>query len=340
MPKRGQPVPRDAAEGRFVIFAPEPFPQAAVATLDASRFLVRQGRAGAAFSEDELRELVADVDAIAINSRDPVTERVLAAAPRLKVIAKAGSKPTSNVDITAAERRGVRVTWTPGANAVSVAEMTLALMLTMTRRIGEVSAHLRAGGWRNYDMLGGELAGTTLGLVGLGAIGREVSTRFRAFGGRVIGYDPFVDAAAAGSFGVERVELAQVYADADFISLHCEMNEKTAKMIDADALSRMKPSAILINTARGGLVDEDALLQALDAGRIRGAALDVFATEPPLRTHRLISHPRVFATPHVSAFTHEASFRESSWALEDAARVLDGLEPVHLSPSSPKTTSS
>lgn len=320
-----------AAEGRFVIFAPEPFPQRAVAaTLDAARFVVRQGRPGAAFSEEELAGLLGDVDALAINSRDPITERVLAAAPRLKVIAKAGSKPTSNVDMAAAQRRGVRVTWTPGANAVSVAEMTLALMLMAAKRIPETSARLRAGGWRSHDMLGGEIAGKTLGLVGLGAVGREVAKRFHAFGGRVIAYDPFVDASAAQGLGVERVELAQLYADADFISLHCEMNEKTAKMINADALSSMKPGAILINTARGGLVDEDALLQALDAGRLGGAALDVFASEPPALANRLLSHPRVVATPHVSAFTHEASYRESSWALEDAARVLDGLEPLHL----------
>jgi D-3-phosphoglycerate dehydrogenase len=332
MPNKRQPVSHAAPEGRFVIFAPEPFPQPAVATLDAARFVVRQGRSGAAFSEDELAELLADVDALAINSRDPITERVLAAAPRVKVIAKAGSKPTSNVDMAAAQRRGVRVTWTPGANAVSVAEMTLALILTMGKRIPELSTQLRAGRWRSHDMLTGEIAGKTLGLIGLGAIGREVARRFHAFGGRVIAYDPFVDAPAAQSLGVGLVELAQVYADADFISLHCEMNEKTAKIVNADALSRMKPAAILINTARGGLVDEDALLQALDAVRIRGAALDVFASEPPLPTNRLLSHPRVIATPHVSAFTHEASFRESSWALEDAARVLEGLEPLHLRP--------
>jgi D-3-phosphoglycerate dehydrogenase len=317
------------ADGHFVIFAPEPFPARAVATLDP-RFAVRQGREGQAYSEAELAALLGDVDAIAINSRDPITDRVLAAAPRLKVIAKAGSKPTSNVDISAAGRRGVRVTWTPGANAVSVAEMTLALMLTLVKRLPEVSSHLRGGGWRTYDLLGGELAGKTLGLIGLGAIGREVAHRFLAFGGRVLGYDPFVDASAAAGFGVERVELGALYAMADVVSLHCEMSASTERMIDAKALAAMKTSAFLVNTARGGLVDEEALLQALDAGRLAGAALDVFAHEPVPRGSPLVGHPRVFATPHVSAFTNEASLRESSWALEDAARVLDGLEPVHM----------
>lgn len=327
-------MPTSPPEGRHLIFAPEPFPQRAVATLDA-RFEVRQGRAGKAYTEAELAALVGDVDAIAINSRDPITDRVLAAAPRLKVIAKAGSKPASNVDIAAAERRGVRVTWTPGANAVSVAEMTLALMLTMVKRLPEVSSQLRGGGWRNYELLGGEIAGKTLGLIGLGAVGREVAHRFRAFGGRVVGYDPFVDASGAAAFGVERVELAALYAAADFVSLHCEMNGHTANLIDANALGAMKRGAFLVNTARGGLVDEGALLHALDAGHLSGAALDVFAAEPVPKSNPLLAHPRVFATPHVSAFTHEASFRESSWALEDAARVIEGLEPLHLAALNP-----
>lgn len=313
----------------FVIFAPEPFPERAIATLEP-RFIVRQGRSGQAFTEAELAELVGDVDAIAINSRDPVTDRVLAAAPRLKVIAKAGSKPTSNVDLAAAERRGVRVTWTPGANAVSVAEMAIAMMLTVAKRLPEVSARLQEGGWRSYDLLGGELAGKTLGLVGFGAIGREVAQRFTAFGGRVVAFDPFIDAEAAQKLGVGTVDLSQLLARSDFVSLHCEMNEHTAKMINGSTLKSMKPEAVLVNTARGGLVDEEALLNALNVGGLGGAALDVFATEPPAAGNRLLSHPRVFATPHVSAFTHEASFRESSWALEDAARVLDGLAPLHL----------
>ena len=322
-------MPPSQPERRFVIFIPEPFPESALATLDG-RFEIRQGRAGEAYSEAELSMVLADVDAIAINSRDPITARVIESAPRLRVIAKAGSKPTSNVDLAAAERRGVRVTWTPGANAVSVAEMALALMLTVVKRLPEVSAHLRAGGWRTYDLLGSELAGKTLGLVGLGAIGREVARRFHAFGGRVAGFDPFVDAAKAAEWGIERVDLPDLYAKADIVSLHCEMNAQTAGMIDAAALAAMKPGAVLVNTARGGLVDERALLHALDAGRLGAAALDVFAEEPVRKGNALLAHPRVFATPHVSAFTREASFRETSWALEDAARVLQGLEPVHL----------
>jgi D-3-phosphoglycerate dehydrogenase len=267
---------------------------------------------------------------VAVNSRDPISARVIESCPQLKVIAKAGSKPTSNVDLAAAERCGVRVTWTPGANAVSVAEMTLALILTVVKRLPELSAHLRRGGWRTYDLLGGELAGKTLGMVGLGAIGCEVARLFQAFGGRVIAHDPGVAATTAAGLGIRLLDLPDLLAAADILSLHCEMNPQTAGLVNDENLAKMKAGAVLVNTARGGLVDEQALLAALDSGQLSAAALDVFATEPIPKDHPLLVHPRVFAVPHVSAFTHEASFRETSWALEDVGRVLSGLAPRHL----------
>ena len=318
-------------EERFTVFIPEPFPEQSLRVLDA-RFEVRQGRAGAAYTEDELVGLLADVDAVAINSRDPLTARVIESSRRLKVIAKAGSKPTSNVDLAAAEHCGVRVIWTPGANTVSVAERTLALILTVVKRLPELAAHLKRGGWRSYELLGGELAGKTLGLVGLGAVGREVARLFQAFGGHVLGHDPGVAAATAAGLGIRHLDLPEILASSDILSLHCEMNPQTAGLVNRKTLAAMKPGAVLVNTARGGLVDEEALLEALNAGRLSAAALDVFAKEPIPKDHPLLGHPRVFAVPHVSAFTHEASFRETSWALEDAGRVLAGLEPRHLRP--------
>ncbi|HEV7577946.1 MAG TPA: hydroxyacid dehydrogenase [Caldimonas sp.] len=326
------------SERRFVVFIPEPFPEQALEVLGPG-FEVRQGRIGKAYTEAELMTLLVDVDAVATNSRDSFTRRVIEGAPRLRVIAKAGSKPSSNVDMAAAERRGVRVTWTPGANAVSVAEMTMAMMLTVVRRLPEASERLRAGGWRSMDLLGNELAGRTLGLVGLGAVGREVARRFQVFGGRVLAFDPYVDRETSLKLGVEGVEnLSDLYRRSHIVSLHCEMNGRTAHMIDAEALACMRPDAVLINTARGGLVDESALLDALEAGRPWAAALDVFENEPTRPEHPLLRHPRVFATPHTAAFTHEASLRESAWALEDAGRVLQGLEPVHLG-AAPHTAS-
>jgi D-3-phosphoglycerate dehydrogenase len=322
-------VAETAPDRRFIIVVPEPFPPAALQVLDG-RFEVRLGRAGAAYSEDELARMLGEADAVAIYSRDRITASVLERAPRLRVIAKGGSKPTSNVDLAAAQARGIRVLWTPGANAVGVAEMTLALMLAVVRRVPAVSAHLQAGGWRSFDWLGRELASLRLGLVGLGAIGREVARRYRAFGGAVAAYDPHVDATAAAALGVQLLPLDALLDCADIVSLHCELNPQTAALIDQRTLARMKRGAVLINTARGGLVDEAALLQALDSGQVSAAALDVFAEEPPSTGNRLLGHPRVLATPHVAAFTHESIHRESAWALEDAARVLQGQAPVHM----------
>jgi D-3-phosphoglycerate dehydrogenase len=313
---------------RFVVFVPEPFPDTALQALD-HRFDVRQGRTGPAYTEDELAAELVDADAIAIYSRDRITARLLDRAPRLKVIAKGGSKPTSNVDIDAAQARGVRVLWTPGANAVGVAEMTLGLMLALVRRLPEVSAHLRNGGWRSFDWLGRELASLRLGIVGLGAIGREVAKRYRAFGGQVIATDPNAQAETAAQLGVQLVQMDELLERADIISLHCELNAATAGLINMAALTKVRRGALLVNTARGGLLDEPAVLSALNSGHLAGAALDVFAEEPPPAGHPLVHHPHVLATPHVAAFTHESIHRESAWALEDAGRVLLGLAPLH-----------
>lgn len=313
---------------RFVVAIPEPFPDAALAVLD-ERFKVRQGQSGPRFAEDELIEFISGAQAVAIYSRDRINKRVLDASPALRVIAKGGSRPTSNVDIDAAEDRGVRVIWTPGANAVSVAEMTLMLILVMLRQLPMLTRRLGQGGWRDFDLLGRELAGRTLGLIGFGAVGTEVAKRYRAFGGGVVACDPRLDAEAAASMGVRPCSLDELLLAADIVSLHCELNAATVGLIGHAALARMKPDALLINTARGGLVDEDALLAALERGALCGAALDVFALEPPQHPHALLAHPRVLATPHVSAFTHESIFRESSWALEDAGRLLMGMEPIH-----------
>ena len=321
-------MPLALMSDRFVVAIPEPFPESALAVLD-ERFEIRQGRPGPRFTEDELIEFIDGARAVAIYSRDRINRRVLDASPALRVIAKGGSRPTSNVDIDAAEDRGVRVIWTPGANAVSVAEMTLMLILVMLRQFPKLIGRLEKGGWRDFDLLGGELAGQTLGLIGFGAVGTEVASRYRAFGGRIVACDPRLDAAAAANMGVLPCSLDELLRTADIVSLHCELNAATAGLISHAALATMKPGALLVNTARGGLVDEDALLAALERGTLRGAALDVFAVEPPQHPHSLLAHPRVLATPHVAAFTHESIFRESSWALEDAGRLLTGMEPIH-----------
>lgn len=313
---------------RWVVAIPEPFPEAALEMLD-ERFAIRQGRSGPRFEEQKLISFIRGAHAVAIYSRDFITRIVLEASPELRVIAKGGSKPTSNVDIDAAQERGVRVIWTPGANAVSVAEMTIACILTILRGFPALVRRLEQGGWRDFELLGTELAGRTLGLVGFGAVGREVAKRYRPFGGRILAFDPRMDADAAARLDVQACAFEDLLRTADIVSLHCELNAETATLIGRTALAVMKQDALLVNTARGGLVDEQALLDALDRGALRGAALDVFAVEPPHRPHRLLSHPRVLATPHVAAFTHESIYRESAWALEDAGRLLTGREPIH-----------
>jgi phosphoglycerate dehydrogenase-like enzyme len=192
-----------------------------------------------------------------------------------------------------------------------------------------MNAHLRQGGWRSFDWLGRELAGMQLGIIGFGAVGREVARRYKAFGGPVLACDPLDDARAADSLGVQLVPLGQLLQQADIVSLHCELNAATSGLINDSTLALCRPGTLLINTARGGLIDEAALLRALDAGVIGAVALDVFASEPPPAGHALVNHPRVLATPHVAAFTHESIHRESAWALEDAGRVLLGQPPLH-----------
>jgi len=316
------------ATSAWIVAIPEPFPDAALEVLDG-RFAIRQGRPGPRFDEEELVDFVRGAHAVAIYSRDHITRRVIEASPQLRVIAKGGSKPTSNVDLDAAAEHAVRVIWTPGANAVSVAEMTIASILAMLRGFPALIRRLEEGGWRDFQLLGSELAGRTLGLVGFGAVAREVAKRYRAFGGKIVAFDPRFDAEAAARLDVQPSSLEDLLRTADIVSLHCEMNAQTAGMIGRAALGVMKRDALLVNTARGRLVDEQALLDALDRGALRGAALDVFAVEPPRHPNRLVSHPRVLATPHVAAFTHESIYRESAWALEDAGRLLTGRDPIH-----------
>jgi D-3-phosphoglycerate dehydrogenase / 2-oxoglutarate reductase len=313
---------------RWIVAIPEPFPDSSIAVLD-ERFEIRQGRPGPRFDEAELIEFIRDADAVAVYSRDHFTRTVLGAAPKLRVIAKGGSRPSSNVDIDAAEERGVRVIWTPGANAVSVAEMAIMLILVMLRRFCTLTRRLEEGGWRDFDLLGNELAGRTLGLVGFGAVGRQVAKRYAAFGGSTVAFDPRMEVDVAERLDVRPCGFDELLSISDIVSLHCEMNAATAGLMGRAAFAAMKPDALLVNTARGGLVDEQALLEALDLGLLRGAALDVFAVEPPQPDHPLLSHPRILATPHVAAFTHESIYRESAWALEDAGRLLAGREPIH-----------
>ena len=313
---------------RPVIFIPEPFPAGALDAVPPA-FEVVQGDAARACSEDELIEALKGVSALAVTSREQVTARVIDRAPDLRVIGKSGARP-ANVDMDAARRRGIEVVWSPTANVQSVAEMTLALILQLVKRLPELTGLLRAGRWRNYDMLGRELSGMTVGLVGLGNVGLAVARLLGAMGVRVIGFDPHVSAGEAARHGVEYCGLGQVFARSDLLSLHCELNDGTRGIVGPEAFAAMKPGVYLVNTARGPLVDTGALLDALASGKVAAAALDVFPEEPVPPGHPLATHPRIVATPHMAAFTGEAIHRETREVLEDIVNVLSGRPPRHM----------
>jgi D-3-phosphoglycerate dehydrogenase len=275
-------------------------------------------------SLDQLKQDLADADALIIRSATKVTAALIEAAPRLRVIARAGTG-VDNVDVTAASRRGVVVMNAPGANSISVAELAIGLMLALARHVTAADAAMKQGKWEKKKFVGEELRDKTLGLAGLGRIGQEVARRARAFGMRVVAHDPFIAAQVAEDLGVELVSMDDVFARADYLSLHLPSTPATRNIVNAERLARAKAGIRIVNTARGDLVDETALADAIESGRVAGAALDVFEVEPP-PDPRLQRLPQVIATPHIAASTREAQELvgvETATALRDFLR--DGI---------------
>lgn len=254
---------------------------------------------------DELLEAIGGFHALIVRSGCQVTAEVLERAERLKVVVRAGVG-VDNIDLAAATKRGVLVMNTPQGNTISAAEHTLALMLGLCRNIAPADAAVRAGGWRTGEHLGTELRGKTLGVVGLGKIGREVAERARGFGMTLIGFDPVLTQEAATAIGVRLVSLDELYAEADIITLHVPLNDKTRNMLNTETLGRLKSSCRIVNCARGGIINEAALAEALNAGQIAGAAIDVYETEPVPADHPLKSAKNCLLTPHLGASTVEA----------------------------------
>ena len=260
-------------------------------------------------------------DALIIRSGTRLTADLLERARRLRVIGRPGAG-VDNVDLDAATRRGILVMNTPGQNSIAAAEHTIALILAALRHLYPACHHLKNHQWDRKAFMGSELADKTVGVVGLGRIGREVARRLMAFRARVIAYDPYVPVSVARDLGVELVPFEELLARSDIITLHAPKTEETKNLVNRDAMSRMKKGMILVNCARGDLIDEEALLEALEAGRIEAAALDVFREEPP-RDWRLIDHPRVVATPHLGGATREAQVKVG---MEIARQVRDYLK--------------
>ena len=250
------------------------------------------------------RAHLADCDALLVRSAVKVNKEVLSAAPKLRVIGRAGVG-VDNVDLPAATEAGVLVMNTPGGNAVSVAEHTLALMLSMARAVPQASFSTKSGKWEKKKFLGNELRGKTLGIIGLGSIGREVVKRAKPFEMRVVGHDPYVSPLTARDMGVELVGLDDLYKQSDYITLHVAHTPETERMLNAAAFAKMKPGVRVVNCARGELVDEADLHAAIATGKVAGAALDVFLKEPPEQNPLFQLEP-VVATPHIAGSTEEA----------------------------------
>jgi D-3-phosphoglycerate dehydrogenase len=272
-------------------------------------------------SKVELLEIIDKYEAVIVRSATRLDDDLIAAGTNLVVIGRAGVG-IDNIDVEAATRRGIMVMNTPQANAVATAEQAMALMLAATRHTAQAHGAVAAGEWERSRYTGIEMAGRTLGLIGLGRIGREVAHRARAFGMEVIAYDPYVTERAARDQSVTLVELDDLYARSDVVSLHCALTPRTDKMIDRAAIESMKPTATIINAARGGLIDEAALAEALRSGRLRAAGIDVYSSEPPPPDHPLIGLPNVVHTPHLGASTEEA---QRDVAQQVAEQVLDAL---------------
>ncbi len=282
------------------ILVAEPLAQAGVELLQA-----QSGWNVVISSPKEYAAHLGDCDALLVRSAVKVNAEVLAKAPKLRVIGRAGVG-VDNVDLPAATAAGVLVMNTPGGNAISVAEHTIALMLSMARSIPQASASTKAGKWEKKKFLGNEVRGKTLGIVGFGSIGREVVKRARPFEMRIVAHDPFVNAQAAADLGVELVDLATLYAKSDYITLHMALTPETEHMINAAAFEQMKPGVRIVNCARGELIDGVALTAAMQSKKVVGAALDVFDPEPPAADNPLLGMDGLIATPHIGGSTEEA----------------------------------
>lgn len=276
-----------------------------------------------ALSREELLGAIGDYDALIVRSSTKVDKELLEHGTRLKVVGRAGVG-LDNIDVAAATKRGVLVVNAPTSNVLSAAEHTVALLLALARQIPAADASLRAGKWERNRLTGVELEAKTLGILGLGRIGTLVAQRAAAFGMRLLGYDPYISKARAAQLGIQMVDtVEQVCREADFLTVHLPKTSETKAIIGAPEFDVMKPTARVINVARGGIVDEAALVEALKDGKIAGAAVDVYEKEPP-GEHPLFALPQVVVTPHLGASTEEAQTRAGTAIAEQVLLALRG----------------
>jgi D-3-phosphoglycerate dehydrogenase len=275
--------------------------------------------------EDELKEIVHQYNAIIVRGRTKVTADLLDTARNLAVIGRAGVG-VDNIDLAAAQYKKITVVNSPNATTIAVAEHTLGLMLSLVRKIPKADSSMKSGQWQKNRFLGTELYNKTLGIIGVGRIGSMVAKKASAFNMHVLGYDPNVESNIMLQQGIESVDLSELLSRSDIITLHVPYCSDTKNLIDGQVMGLMKRGVRIICTARGGIIDETALLAGLESGQIAGAALDVYQDEPPGLT-ALVAHPNVIATPHIGAQTHEAQIRASEDIATEVIRALNN-EPL------------
>ncbi|HEX2908685.1 MAG TPA: hydroxyacid dehydrogenase [Phototrophicaceae bacterium] len=302
----------------YHVLVPDSVHPSAVEILEAAGLKVS---APGQMKRPETLAAIADADALIIRSATKADAELLNAAPKLKAIARAGVG-VDNVDLNVATQKGIAVMNTPDGNSVATAELAFSLMLSLARAIPQAHASMQAGKWDRKTFMGTELRGKTLGVVGFGRIGRAVAKRAQAFEMQVIAHDPYIPLDIAEDFGVKLVSLDELYAQADYITLHTIVNNETRHLINKDTLARMKKGVRIINAARGALINDADLAEALKSGQVAGAALDVYAEEPPPADHPLVGLPNVIDTPHLGASTEEA---QVAVAVEAAQLIVAAL---------------
>lgn len=296
-------------------------------------------------SEDALCHIIENYAGLIVRSATKVTKKVIDAGAKLKAIGRAGAG-VDNIDLDAATARGIVVMNAPGGNTISTAEHAVAMLLSLARNIPQATASVKAGQWERNKFTGVELDGKTLGIIGVGRVGQQVARRARAFGMRILGADPFLSDDLARQLDIEPATYEGIFAAADYITLHAALTDHTRHLIGPDALSRCKSGVRIVNCARGELIDEAALLKAIESGKVAGAALDVFDREPPTKDHPLLLRPEVICTPHLGASTFEAQEKVARQIAVDVRDALHGkpvpsalnlppIDPEHFDAISP-----
>jgi D-3-phosphoglycerate dehydrogenase len=311
------------------VFVPEPEEPE---TLDVLRGIaeVKIGDPRRPYEEEGFASEMTDTSVVIITSQYRITKGLMARAPKLRGIVKYGSRPgLDNVDIHAATERRIQVSYTRGANSDSVAEFTVALTFALAKKLRNAMSLVEKNEWRNESCLGVELMEKTVGIIGLGAVGSKVAARLSSLGMKVLATDPYVSGDVADSVHARLTDLKTLLTESNVISVHAQVTDENKHMIGRNEIALMKPTAYFVNTARGVLVDESALYEALRDGKIAGAAMDVFQTEPPIGSP-FLSLENVILTPHIASWTTDALRKEASVAAEEARRILLGIRPMNL----------